>query len=121
MDCKEAVRSVAPVPPSVQTVFCTLYGHDPMTGSELRDLTGLPRRTVYAALQRLKELGLLRERASLRDARQTYFWVASGEQQAPQQKAPKPAPPSGLPAAAADRDAGLPSWARPAGASSASA
>jgi hypothetical protein len=47
-----------------------------MTGRQLRDATHLPRRTIYAALQRLKELDVVKERASLRDTRQTYYWVA---------------------------------------------
>jgi DNA-binding MarR family transcriptional regulator len=77
--CEDSLRAVARVPPSVQSVYCTLYGHDPMTGQQLREQTGLPRRTVYAALQRLKEVGVLRERPSLRDTRQTYYWVAGSE------------------------------------------
>ena len=74
--CRQALASVARVPPSVQTVYCALYGHQPMTGRQLRDATHLPRRTIYAALQRLKELDVVKERASLRDTRQTYYWVA---------------------------------------------
>ncbi len=73
--CISALEEIAHVPPSAQEVFCTLYGHDPMTGAQLRDTTGLPRRTVYSALQRLRDLGLLRQQLSLRDTRQTYFWV----------------------------------------------
>jgi DNA-binding MarR family transcriptional regulator len=46
-----------------------------MTGKQLREATGLPRRTIYTALRRLREMGLLEEQASLRDTRQTYFWV----------------------------------------------
>ncbi|MEA3166608.1 MAG: hypothetical protein QOJ26_1480, partial [Thermoplasmata archaeon] len=38
--------------------------------------TNLPRRTIYAALQRLRELDVIKERASLRDTRQTFYWVA---------------------------------------------
>lgn len=74
--CRQAIEAVAHVPPSVQTVYCALYGHQPMTGRQLRDATHLPRRTIYAALQRLKELDVVKERASLRDTRQTYYWVA---------------------------------------------
>lgn len=74
--CQDSLQSVAHVPPSVQTVYCALYGHQPMTGRQLRDATNLPRRTIYAALQRLKELDVVKERASLRDTRQTYYWVA---------------------------------------------
>lgn len=48
-----------------------------MTGQQLRQSTGLPRRTVYEALRRLKQIGLLGERASLKDTRQTYFWIAN--------------------------------------------
>lgn len=73
-DCHDIVRQYR-VPPSVQEVFCTLYNHDPMTGQDIRQTTGLPRRTVYEALRRLKTLGILRERISLKDTRQTYFWI----------------------------------------------
>lgn len=73
--CTKALSRVAEVPPSAQEVFCALYGHDPMTGAELRDATGLPRRTVYSALKRLKDLGVLKQQLSLRDTRQTFFWI----------------------------------------------
>jgi DNA-binding transcriptional regulator GbsR (MarR family) len=74
--CQDSLEAVAHVPPSVQTVYCALYGHQPMTGRQLRDATNLPRRTIYAALQRLKELHVVKERASLRDTRQTFYWVS---------------------------------------------
>ncbi len=77
MPCADTVRSLPHIAPSVQTVLCTLVEHTPMTGAEIRASTGLPRRTVYAALKTLKALGILKERASLRDTRQTYFWVVS--------------------------------------------
>lgn len=73
--CHDSLAAVAKVPPSVQSVYCAMYGHPPMTGQQLREQTHLPRRTVYAALQKLKELGMLNERPSLRDTRQTYYWV----------------------------------------------
>lgn len=63
------------VPDSVQTILAQLVGHKPMTGKEIREATGLPRRTVYTALRRLREMGILKELPSLRDTRQTYFWV----------------------------------------------
>lgn len=75
--CVDSLSNLARVPGSVQTVYCAMYGHDPMTGQQLRESTHLPRRTVYAALQTLKGLGVLRERPSLRDTRQTYYWVAA--------------------------------------------
>lgn len=75
--CRDALASVAKVPPSVQSVYCAMYGHAPMTGAQLRESTHLPRRTIYAALQKLKELGMLNERPSLKDTRQTYYWVAA--------------------------------------------
>ncbi|MES2153976.1 MAG: helix-turn-helix domain-containing protein [bacterium] len=70
-----------PVPASVQAVLNTLNHHKPMTGKELREATGLPRRTIYTALRRLREMGLLEEQASLRDTRQTYFWVHEAKPQ----------------------------------------
>lgn len=66
---------MAPVPDSVQAILLHLQGHAPMTGKEIREATGLPRRTIYTALRRLREMGLLKEQASLRDTRQTYFWI----------------------------------------------
>lgn len=75
--CRDSLEAVAHVPPSVQSVYCAMFGQVPMTGQQLREATHLPRRTVYAALQKLKELGMLHERPSLRDTRQTYYWVAA--------------------------------------------
>lgn len=66
--------------PSVRTILGILRGHTPMTGKQLREESGLPRRTVYTALRRLREMGLLKERPSLRDSRQTYFWVVDGQE-----------------------------------------
>jgi transcription initiation factor IIE alpha subunit len=62
-------------PPSVQTVARTLDQQGPMTSADLRGFTGLPRRTIHNALRQLRERNLLRERASLRDMRQTYYWL----------------------------------------------
>lgn len=102
MSCSDVARSLPHIPPSVQTVLCTLVDHDPMTGQQIRESTGLPRRTVYAALKQLKSFGILRERISLKDTRQTYFWVvAQGDKPAPER--------AGL--AVPSRDAGLPAWA----------
>lgn len=80
MSWQEPQRSMPPVPASVQIILSKLQGHKPMTGKELREATGLPRRTIYTALRKLRELGVLRERQSLRDTRQTYFWIPEGGQ-----------------------------------------
>jgi DNA-binding MarR family transcriptional regulator len=64
-----------PDAPSVRTVLDTLRGREPMTGAAVREASGLPRRTVYAALRTLRERGVLMQRASLHDTRQTYFWL----------------------------------------------
>lgn len=68
------------VPSSVAAVLEALSTKAPMTGKELREYTGLPRRTTYTALRRLREQGLLQEKASLRDTRQTYYWLSPGVQ-----------------------------------------
>lgn len=73
--CKDNLAQIADVPPSAQAIYCALFEHDPMTGAQIREATGLPRRTVYSALQRLKDAGVLHSQLSLRDTRQTYFWV----------------------------------------------
>ncbi|MEA3189887.1 MAG: Sugar-specific transcriptional regulator TrmB [Thermoplasmata archaeon] len=82
-DCHDSLN--VRLPPSVQEVYCALYNHTPMTGAQLRESTGLPRRTIYEALRRLKQIGVLRERVSLKDTRQTYFWVAAAQVPQPAQ------------------------------------
>lgn len=71
----EGMMSDNELPASAQAVLRELQGHQPMTGKEIREATGLPRRTIYTALRKLRQLGLLHERQSLRDTRQTYFWL----------------------------------------------
>lgn len=73
--CNEVIAHLPPLPESAETVVCTLLGQKPMTGKQLREATGLPRRTLYTALQRLKEAGAINEQVSLKDSRQTYFWL----------------------------------------------
>jgi biotin operon repressor len=60
-------------------VLAALQAGARMTGADLRRACGLPRRTVYEALRRLRERGVLRQRGSLHDSRQTYFWLAEAE------------------------------------------
>lgn len=76
MDLVNVAPTLPPVPASVQKVLVQLKDHPPQTGKQLREATGLPRRTIYTALRRLRELGILQERSSLKDTRQTYFWVS---------------------------------------------
>jgi hypothetical protein len=77
------------LPSSVVAVLDALSTKAPMTGKELREFTGLPRRTTYTALRRLREMGLLHEKASLRDTRQTYYWLAPAAGGAPPQPQPQ--------------------------------
>jgi DNA-binding MarR family transcriptional regulator len=83
------------LPSSVVAVLDALATKAPMTGKELREFTGLPRRTTYTALRRLREMGVLHEKASLRDTRQTYYWLAPSA--ATPQSQPQPAAQPGLP------------------------
>ena len=79
--CEELVEAHPGLPESSQKVLCELTGGDPLTGKDLRDRTGLPRRTLYTALQRLQEAGAIEARTSLRDSRQTYYWLADPKPQ----------------------------------------
>lgn len=47
----------------------------PMTMRHLVDETGLARRTIYGVIRKLRAMGRLKEQVSLKDARQTYFWL----------------------------------------------
>lgn len=66
---------VPDAPESVHKVLCTLEDQEPLTNKDLQERTGLPRRTLYSALRRLESEGLLRHRISLRDTRQTYWFL----------------------------------------------
>ena len=82
-DCEELLHALPPLPESAQKVVCTLSDAEPLTGKDLRDRTGLPRRTLYTALQKLRALGVIQERTSLRDSRQSYYWLAETPMQPP--------------------------------------
>jgi DNA-binding MarR family transcriptional regulator len=78
-DAAFARRAVHPVDaPSVHAVGAVLQ-RGRMTAKDLRLASGLPRRTIYRALSILCEEGLVQQRRSLQDSRQSYFWlVAAG-------------------------------------------
>lgn len=74
----DAAQLLPDAPDSVKAVLCTLEDHQPRTNRALQEETGLPRRTLYTALQRLKDEGLVKQRISLADTRQSYFWLPDG-------------------------------------------
>lgn len=76
MACEEA-NSLPPVPDSVRTVYCVLRGQERMTMKELQGASGLARRTVYGAVRRLRELGIIREAPNLHDTRQSWIALAA--------------------------------------------
>ena len=72
---------LADEPPSAKLVFKVLEHDAPLTQQELAEETMLPRRTVRFALSRLDEAGLVEDRVSFRDARQSvYSLTDDGEQ-----------------------------------------
>lgn len=73
----EVRRRMPEVPGSVQRVLDTLTDTEAKTMKQIREESGLARRTVYGAVRHLREMGLVRERTSLRDSRQTYIWLAA--------------------------------------------
>lgn len=75
MKCRAVDAMMPDAPPSIAKVICTLENQAPLTNKQIQDATGLPRRTLYTALKRLQEEGLVEHQVSLRDTRQTYFWL----------------------------------------------
>jgi DNA-binding transcriptional ArsR family regulator len=71
-----AASNGRPDPPSVRLVLGALQMGRRLTGAQLREASGLPRRTVYQALRVLRERGVVLYRKSLQDTRQSYFWLA---------------------------------------------
>ncbi|MEK6975259.1 MAG: winged helix-turn-helix domain-containing protein [Candidatus Thermoplasmatota archaeon] len=64
------------LPESARRVFAAVRDDGPLTHADLRRRTGLPPRTVRFAVKRLKDEGLVDTRSSLRDCRNTYFFVS---------------------------------------------
>lgn len=64
------------LPESARRVFSAVREAGPLTHAGLRRRTGLPPRTVRFAVRRLKDEGLVDTRSSLRDCRNTYFFVS---------------------------------------------
>lgn len=61
--------------PGATRVAESLYVRQPATAAQLAERTGLPRRSVSAALERLRELGVLRGGTPLSDGRPGYVWL----------------------------------------------
>jgi NAD+ kinase len=70
------LRHLEGVPPAAKYVFKLLVTEGEMTQKELIESTGLPNRTVRNALNILKEKGVISQRAHLRDARQSIYFVS---------------------------------------------
>jgi DNA-binding transcriptional ArsR family regulator len=64
------------LPESARRVFAAVREDGPLTHADLRRRTGLPPRTVRFAVKRLKDEGFVDTRCSLRDCRNTYFFVS---------------------------------------------
>lgn len=67
------------LPPSAIAVLGLLATRGPLTHKDLVTQAPLPARTVRFALQRLRDEGRVIERHSFRDARQSYYLLATGD------------------------------------------
>lgn len=72
------VRAMA-LPPSAVTLLGLLATRGPLTHKDLVTAAPIPARTVRFALQRLRDEGRVVERHSIRDARQSYYLLATGD------------------------------------------
>ena len=61
--------------PGAYRVAESLYERQPATPAQLAERTGLQRRAVRAALERLRDLGVLRGGTPLSDGRPGYVWL----------------------------------------------
>ncbi len=75
MACHDLVQRIDG-PASMKTVASALC-HDRMTMKDLQLRSGLARRTVYGALRRLRDMGLVQELPNLRDTRQSWYVLRS--------------------------------------------
>jgi len=73
---EQDLRLLEGVPPSAKYIFKLLLTEGEMTQKELIESTGLPNRTVRNALRIMKEKGIIMQRAYLKDARQSIYFVS---------------------------------------------
>lgn len=64
------------LPGSAQRVFYAIRDNGPVTHANLREITGMPPRTIRFAVRRLKEEDFIDTRCSLKDCRTCYFFVS---------------------------------------------
>lgn len=67
------------LPPSAITILGILASRGPLTHKALVEAAPLPDRTVRFALARLRGEGRVIERPSLRDSRQSFYLLATGD------------------------------------------
>lgn len=65
----------ARLPESAQRIFETVRENGPVSHASLREITGMPPRTIRFAVKRLRDEKFLDARCSLRDCRTCYFFV----------------------------------------------
>lgn len=74
-DVQVGDRAIRALPNSSREIFLAILENGPMTHSDLRQVTGMPARTIRYGIRRLKEDGMVDSRCSLRDTRICYFFV----------------------------------------------
>lgn len=62
--------------PATKFIYFILQNKSPLEQSDLIHLTGLPRRTIQASLEDLKEQGLIYEKSNLEDIRRKVYHLA---------------------------------------------
>lgn len=67
------------LPPSAITVLGLLATRGPLTHKALTEAAPIPARTVRFALSRLLHEGRVLERPNLRDSRQSYYLLPTGD------------------------------------------
>lgn len=63
------------LPESARRVLDAVIRFAPVTHADLRDLTGIPARTIRYAVRRLRDEGIIDSRCSLQDCRTCYFFI----------------------------------------------
>jgi phosphosulfolactate synthase len=62
--------------PATKFIYFILQNKSPLEQSDLMHLTGLPRRTIQASIEDLKEQGLIYEKSNLEDIRRKVYHLA---------------------------------------------
>ena len=81
MPTSKQTDTVSDLPPSAKLVYIVLMEKGPLTQQGIAEESYLPTRTVRDTVKRLKEIDVIGEEISIRDARQRVYYLTTDDRE----------------------------------------